>query len=381
MLIGVDASRVSRARRTGTEAYSLHLIRALIETGCDHQFRLYTPTPLSPDLEEELGLIVSSRGQVNSCCEVRVIPFPRLWTHLRLAWEVSCHPPDVLFVPAHVMPLVCPVPAVVTVHDLGYLHYPQAHRRFDRWYLDWTTRRHARRVVCVIADSQATRADLIRHYQADPDRIVVVYPGRDTSLTRVDDREVIGAVKRRYGIGGDYLLYLGTLQPRKNLVCLVEAFVRLQPLTADLRLVLAGKKGWLYDDLFARVEALGLEDRVLFTGYVADDDKAALLSGALALVYPSLYEGFGLPVLEAMSCGTPVLTSNVSSLPEVAGHAALLVDPLDVGAIAEGMSRLIADEDVRHTLIEEGYQQVQRFSWVSAAREVLEVLESVASKR
>jgi glycosyltransferase involved in cell wall biosynthesis len=381
MLIGVDASRVARARRTGTEAYSLHLIRALIETGCDHQFRLYTPTPLSPDLEEEVGLIVSSRGQVKSRCEVRVIPFPRLWTHLRLAWEVSCHPPDVLFVPAHVMPLVCPVPAVVTVHDLGYLHYPQAHRRFDRWYLDWTTRRHARRAACVIADSQATRADLVRHYQAGPDRIVVVYPGRDRSLTRVDDGEVIGAVKRRYGIGGDYLLYLGTLQPRKNLVRLVEAFARLQPLAADLSLVLAGKKGWLYDDLFARVEALGLEDRVLLTGYVADDAKAALLSGALALVYPSLYEGFGLPVLEAMSCGTPVLTSNVSSLPEVAGHAALLVDPLDVDAIAEGMSRLIADEDLRHTLVEEGYQQIQRFSWAGAAREVLEVLESVASKR
>jgi glycosyltransferase involved in cell wall biosynthesis len=381
MLIGVDASRMARARRTGTEAYSLHLIRALVETGCDHQFRLYTPAPLSPDLGDEVAPIVPSEGQVDPCCEVRVIPFPRLWTHIRLAWEVSRHLPDVLFVPAHVMPLVCPVPSVVTVHDLGYLHYPEAHRLFDRWYLRWTTRRHARQAACVIADSQATRADLIHHCQADPDRIVVVYPGRDQSLGRVDAPEAISDVKKRYGIGGDYLLYLGTLQPRKNLVRLVEAFARLQLPTAGLRLVLAGKKGWLYDDLFARVEALGLEDRVLFAGYVADEDKASLLSGALALVYPSLYEGFGLPVLEAMSCGTPVLTSNVSSLPEVAGHAALLVDPLDVGAIAEGMSCLIADGDLRYTLVEEGYEQIQKFSWAKAAREILQVLESVASNR
>jgi glycosyltransferase involved in cell wall biosynthesis len=277
------------------------------------------------------------------------------------------------------MPLVCPIPCVVTVHDLGYLHYPGAHRPFDRWYLDWTTRRHVRQAAYVIADSEATRADLIRHYQADSERIVTVYPGRDGSLTRVEATEVISAAKTRYGIGGDYLLYLGTLQPRKNLIRLVEAFARLQPLTADIRLVFAGKKGWLYGDLFARVEALGLEDCVLFTGYVADDDKASLLSGARALVYPSLYEGFGLPVLEAMTCGTPVLTSNVSSLPEVAGDAALLVDPLDVDAISDGMSRLIADDELRFALVKKGYVQVRKFSWANAAREVMQVLEAVAS--
>lgn len=381
MLIGVDASRVTRAQRTGTEAYSVHLIRALIETGGEHQFRLFTPAPLSPDVIQRLGLGTPMRGQANSSYEVRVIPFPRLWTHVRLAWEVSHYPPDVLFVPAHVLPLVCPVPAVVTVHDLGYLHYPETHHRFDRWYLDWTTRRHAHLAACVVADSEATRADLIRHYQADPDRIVTIYPGREASLTRVDDPQAVAAVMARYGIKGDYLLYLGTLQPRKNLIRLVEAFARLQPLKFDLRLVFAGKKGWLYDDLFARVESLDLKDRVVFAGYIDDDDKAPLLSGALALVYPSLYEGFGLPVLEAMACGVPVLTSNVSSLPEVAGSAALLVDPLDVNAIADAVSRLINDVDLRNTLVERGYAQIAKFSWAKTAHEVLQVLESVASKR
>ena len=381
MLIGVDASRVAYDQRTGTESYSLHLIRSLIEIGGKHRFRLYTPVPLSSDVMQNAGGVPLGGGQVNSSYEVRVNPFPRLWTHLSLAWEVSRHPPDVLFVPAHVLPLVCPVPAVVTVHDLGYLYYPETHLRFDRWYLDWTTRRHARLAACVIADSQATRADLIRHYQADPDRIVVVYPGRDASLIGVVDPEAIAAVKTRHNISGDYFLYLGTLQPRKNLVRVVEAFARLESLTANLHLVLVGKKGWLYDDLFARVEALGLNDRVVFTGYIADDDKAPLLSGALALVYPSLYEGFGLPVLEAMACGIPVLTSNASSLPEVAGSAALLVDPLDVDAIADAMSRLINDVDLRNMLVEKGYAQIAEFSWAKAAHEILQVLESVASNR
>lgn len=374
MLIGVDASRMARARRTGTEAYSLHLIRSLIEAGGDHHFRLYTPIPIPVDLLRGGAWVDNPRY------EVRVIPFPRLWTHLRLAWEVSRHPPDVLFVPAHVLPLVCPVPCVVTVHDLGYLYCPEAHRRLDRWYLDWTTRRHAHLAARVIADSQATRADLIRLYQADPERVVVVYPGRDESFEQADPG-AIAAVKARHNIRGQYLLFLGTLQPRKNLARLVDAFARLEPASHDLQLVLAGKKGWLTDDLFTRLKSLGMERRVVFTGYVTDEDKAALLSGALALVYPSLYEGFGLPVLEAMACGTPVLTSNVSSLPEVAGDAALLVDPLDTDAISAGMSRLTTDADLRDTLVEKGHAQVARFSWADAAREILQVLESVDFNR
>jgi glycosyltransferase involved in cell wall biosynthesis len=192
---------------------------------------------------------------------------------------------------------------------------------------------------------------------------------------------VIASVKTRYGIAanGGYLLYLGTLQPRKNLKRLVDAFARLQPPTDSLQLVMAGKKGWLYADLFARVESLGLSQRIIFPGYIPDEDKAALISGATGVVYPSLYEGFGLPVLEAMACGTPVLTSNVSSLPEVAGNAALLVDPLDTEAIAMGMSRLIADVDLRRSLVERGYGQVFKFSWARAAQQVLEVLESVGT--
>ncbi len=376
-ILGIDASRAARAHRTGTETYSLEIIKALAKlSGPSCHLRLYTPhLPQHDDWPD------------SPYVETRVIPWPRLWTHLRLTAELRLHPPDGLFVPAHVLPLYCPVPAVVTVHDLGYRYYPQAHRPFDRWYLDWTTRRHTRVARHIIADSYATQEDLIKFYRADPHRITVVHLGRDESLARVTELQVIAAAKARYGIEGDYLLYLGTLQPRKNLVRLVEAVAQIlneggsnYSLTF-LKLVIAGQKGWLYDEIFGRVQALGLTERVIFPGYVAEVDKPALLSGALAYVFPSLYEGFGLPVLEAMACGTPVLTSNISSLPEVAGEAALLVDPLDTAAIANGLTRLINEADWRGQLIERGYRQIQRFSWQKAAEQVREVLQKVSSSQ
>jgi len=378
MLIGIDASRAARPQPTGTEAYSLSMVRALAGVGAGHRLRLYTATPFPP------GRLPGASAPV----EVSLIPFPRLWTHLRLGWELRRRPPDVLFVPAHVMPVGCPVPAVVTVHDLGYMHFPAAHPAFDRWYLDWTTRRHARRAAYVVADSAATRRDLIEHCRADAARVVVIYPGRDESLVRVADAAQLAALQARYGIEGDYLLYVGTLQPRKNLVRLLAAFARL-PVDAGeppapagrLSLVLAGKRGYQYEELRHLVGRLGLAGRVVFAGYVPEGDKAALLSGALGLVYPSLYEGFGLPVLEAMACGTPVLTANASSLPEVAGEAALLVDPLSVDEIAAGLTRLAGDPALRRCLVERGYQQLRKFSWEQAARQLLEVLVDAAGRR
>lgn len=370
MLIGIDASRAARAQRTGTEAYSLHLIRAMLHAAPQHHFRLYSDRTLPPEL-----------GAPNA--EPRVMRFPRLWTHARLSIEMLMHSPDVLFVPAHVIPLIHPR-AVVTVHDLGYLAFPQAHPFGARLYLDLSTRWNAHVAAHVIADSQATKDDLARHYAVATNKITVAYPGRDENLRRVDDPSIVQDVKRRYGIAGEYLLYLGTLQPRKNLVRLVQAFSTLysppstlhaQPSTP--KLVLAGHKGWLYDQVLAEVKRLGLEACVLFPGRVAEEDKAALLSGAAALVFPSLYEGFGLPVLEAMQCGTPVICSNTSSLPEVAGDAALLVDPLDVNALAQAMRQVVQDADLRQGLVERGYAQAQRFSWQVCAACVLSILQAV----
>ena len=393
MLIGVDASRATSAQRTGTEVYSLHLIRRLAEVGTAHRFRLYLNTPPAP------GLLPSMAH-----CEQRVMPFPRLWTHLRLSAEMSIHPPDVLFVPSHVLPLIHARRSVVTVHDLGHRYHPNAHTARQRWYLEWSTRYHTRTAAHMLADSRATQDDLVRLYGVDRAQITVVHLGVDPAFEPVHDPEAIARVRHRYGIQGPYLLYLGTLQPRKNLVRLIEAFAemgkwansqhairntqyaihntrgRTLSVHATLQLVLAGKKGWLYEDMMARVRALGLEGQVVFPGYVDDADLPALYSGASLFVMPSLYEGFCLPVLEAMACGTPVVCSNVSSIPEVVGEAALLFDPQDVGGLATAMARTMGDKGLRATLIARGRERAQRFTWERCARQVLDVLERIADR-
>jgi len=280
-------------------------------------------------------------------------------------------PPHLLFVPAHVLPLIHPRPSLVTIHDLGYRHFPEAHPRLQRLYLNLSTRWNARVAQHILADSQATKADLVEMYDTPPEKITVAYPGYDTSLAPVRDESALAAAKRRYGIHGEYFLHLGTLQPRKNLARLIEAFAAAE---VEATLVLAGPRGWLYEELFARVRRLGMERRVLFPGYVAGEDKAALISGARAFVFPSLHEGFGLPVLEAQACGCPVLCADRSSLPEVAGEGALRVDPLDTAALAEGMRRLASDAELRKDLVERGTANLRRFSWARCARQVLQAM-------
>ncbi len=296
------------------------------------------------------------------------------------------HPPDVLFVPAHVLPLIHPRRSVVTVHDLGYLHYPEAHRAADRRYLDWSTRWNGRQATAVLADSQATKDDLVRAYGVDPGRVHVVYSGarrgvRPGARCR-SDRACSGTLRRRRALlfVCRHVAAAQEPRPRHRRVRPVGRRSRLAPTLSDVQLVLAGKRGWLYDDLFAQVTRLGLASRVIFPGYVEEADLPALLSGALALVFPSLYEGFGIPVLEAGACGVPVITSNTSSLPEVAGDAALLVDPHDVDAIADAMFRIATDAELRAELDRRGQENVKRFSWEKCARETLAVLEEAAKR-
>jgi glycosyltransferase involved in cell wall biosynthesis len=372
MRIGIDASRAEVARRTGTELYALRLIQALLALDADHRFRLYLRRTPGRALWQELAAEAGDR------VTPRIIPFPRLWTHVRLGWELARQPPDVLFVPAHVLPLWTRPPAVVTVHDLGYLYFPEAHPPGQRRYLHWSTRHSARLARIVIADSEVSKRDLVTHYGVAPEKVVVAYPGFDEGLAPVTDEVAIRRVMGRYGLAGRYLLHLGTLQPRKNLGRLVEAFAGLED--QAVQLVLAGKRGWLYDELFRTVQRLGLEQRVLFPGYIAESDKAALLSGATAYVFPSLYEGFGFPALEAQACDTPLICADDSSLPEVAGEGALCVDPTDVPGWTGAMSRVLSDAGLRAELVARGRRNRARFSWRACAEAVLVALEIAAGK-
>lgn len=378
MLIGLDASRALRARRTGTENYSWQLIRHLLALGSGHRFRLYCPQQPPAGLFDLPGR-PASHGQP----ELRVIPFPRLWTHARLSVEVTKRAPDVLFVPAHVLPLLHPRRSVVTVHDLGYRYFPEAHKTLDRVYLDLSTRFNARSAAHVLADSQATKDDLLRFTGVAAHQVSVVHLGRDETLAPVQDPQRLADVQQRLGIwrrgepAAPTIVYVGTLQPRKNLVRLVEAFALVRQQRPDLRLVLAGQRGWLADPILRRIEALGLQDAIRLPGFVPDVDLPALLSSALCFAFPSLHEGFGFPVLEAQACGAPVLAANTSSLPEVAGDGALLVDPLDTHAIAAGLLRLAGDDGLRERLRMAGFANLHRFSWQRCARETLAVLEAV----
>jgi glycosyltransferase involved in cell wall biosynthesis len=378
-IIGIDASRALSTAPTGTEGYSYHLIRALLSQLAGlhldtyYQTRLYFRSAPEPDAFP--GAACGALRRV----ELRVIPFPRLWTHLRLSLEMARHAPDLLFVPAHVLPLVRPRRTLVTIHDLGYRYFPEAHPRRQRLYLEWSTRWNARVADHILADSCATRDALVQTYGIDAAKITVAYPGYDSDLAPVRDAAVLAAVRARYAIPGPYILFMGRLQPRKNLVRLIEAFACLALDRPNLSLVLAGPAGWLAEPIHARVCELGLEGRVLFPGYVAEADKAALISGAQVFAYPSLYEGFGFPVLEAQACGVPLLASNTSSLPEVIGDGGLLVDPLDTSAIAAGLVRLLDDVVLRHDLIARGAANPHRFSWDATARIVLTVIEDLLS--
>ena len=368
MLIGIDASRTVVARRTGTERYSLEITRALIVAAPEHRFALYFNQPPPPGLLPRGGHV---------CW--RVIPSPRLWSAGRLSLEMRVRPPDVLFVPAHSLPPLAPAASVATIHDLGYLVFPGEHPPATRLLRDVANRWSAARARQVIAISEATRVDLIRRYGTPPNKVTVVHHGHDPAFRPIRDRSRLDAVRARHGLDTPYVLFVGTLQPRKNLECLLLAFDRVvgrvqQPVT----LALAGGVGWQRERLQQALSGLRSPERVRVLGYVPDDDLPALMSGALVLAFPSLYEGFGLPALEAMACGTSVLASNTSSLPEVVGNAGLLVDPLDVEAIAVGLERLVTDAGLRRELAERGLARAAGFTWERAARETLTVLGEAA---
>lgn len=368
MIIGIDASRTVTGQRTGTEAYATFLISALIPLAAErgHQVRLYFNQPPADDLFPHGDRV-----------ERVVIPQRRLWTHLRLRRELNARPPDVFFTPAHVIPLGYRGPSVATIHDLGYEYFPEAHPRRQLAYLRWSTRHNARIARRVIADSNDTRDDLIKFYGTTAAKIEVVYPGTDPHLRRIEDKGEIAAALAKYGIRSPYLLYLGTLQPRKNLIRLVEAFVASGLHVNGYTLVLAGKSGWLAEPLLEVICGLPsvVRRQVFLPGYIGETEKNLVLSGATALVFPSLHEGFGFPVLEAQACGTPVICANTSSLPEVAGEGALLVDPLDVEAIADAIHRVVAGAELRDSLIRAGYANLGRFSWSESAARVIAILE------
>lgn len=368
--IAIDASRTTVARQTGTEHYALRLIQSLIQANDERdtpfRFTLYfrdTPsTDLFPDSQH---------------VEHKSIPFPRAWTHLRFAQVLWQTRPNITFVPAHTLPFLFPGKSVVTIHDLGYKYFPQAHPLTQRTYLDLTTRYSQARATYILADSQATANDLNHFYGTSHDKIQVVYPGVDAEPLQNTLQEIV-VIRQKYQIPEKYFLFIGTLQPRKNIERIVQAFSIWQQKTENQNtaLVLAGGRGWLFDETWIKDVP-----NVVLTGYIDEDDKSTLLKGAITLVFPTLYEGFGFPIIEAMRCGTPVITSTTSSLPELVGDAGLLVNPEDTSAIADAMLQYSQNTSLRHQMITAGYTQAQQFTWAKTAQHTLDVFDKLTNQQ
>lgn len=386
MLIGIDGNEANVASRVGSGQYAFALLHEFAN-GEDNQFVIYLKDkPLAGLPKESINF------------KYKIFGPKRLWTQFALPLRLTFGPkPNVFFSLTHYGPRFSRVPYVVTIHDLSYLHYPNLFKKDDLLQLRNWTKYSIKNSAHIIAVSDTTKKDIIKNYQVDPSKITVTYEGYNKNLFKPQSQDAIAKVKKKYEIGSDYIIFIGTLQPRKNLERLLEAFkilvhssqsradsnkisVNREPSTVNLSLVIVGKKGWLYDSIYAKVKQLKLKDKVIFTGYVPDGDLPPLIAGAKAYVLPSLWEGFGIPVIEAQACGVPVVVSNTSSLPEIVGDSGILVDPQSANSIATGIKKVLQNPKIRSDLIKKGFTNIKRFSWQKCALETLAVLEKTVQQ-
>ncbi len=376
MDVGINAHLLSLSqgyRNAGVGRYIYYLLGALAARDDGTRYTVFshdTPPPGDPAYAPHMRYVTTRLDTVE----------PKR----RIVYEQSVLPwllpgrVDLLHAPVNVVPLLALVPTVVTIHDLIFMVMPDRYLPAKRRYLETFTRLSVRRARHVIAVSEHTRADVIRLLGVPPERVTAVPNGVAAHLAPPDPT-ALDLFRALHGLPARYLLYMGTLEPRKGLVPLIEAYARLRRRGLDWPLVLAGGKGWLYEEIFTAVETLGLRDHVRFPGYVAHEEQALWYGAATVFVYPSTYEGFGLPVLEAMACGTPVLTSTASSLPEAAGDAALLADCADEEALAVALDRLCGDESLRADLRRRGLARAALFPWSRTAAQTVRVYGRVVS--
>ena len=373
MRIAVDGSAIPR-QMAGAGVYTYQLVRALAETAGSHQLTVFA----RPGLFDELAAQQPRLQVVHIDQSSRVARLA--WEQTRLPSLLRRHEIDLLHSPHHHTPLATRRPRVVTFNDVTFLILPERYPPVRRLYMATVTRAAARVADAIITPSQTVRRDVIDRLGVPDERVVTIPDAAGPQYVPIEDESVLDRLRQQYQLPGRYILSIGSLEPGKNRGRLIQAYAGLEGAGVDCPLVVAGRPAWRYEGDNEQVRRLGLQDQVRFLGYVPDGDLPALYSAATLLAFPSLYEGFGLPVLEAMSCGTPVVTANVAGTAEIAGDAALLVDPRNVGALAEAMGRLLSDDALRTDLRARGLERAKQFSWQRTARETLSVYESVAAK-
>lgn len=373
MRIAIDAHSVG-AKLGGNESYAVNLIEALAQIDEVNDYTLYVTTAEAHDRFHRRWPNFKVR---NTLPHTPLIRIP-----LTLSAELRKNPVDVLHV-QFTAPPFCPCPVVVSIHDLSFEHLPHTFHRRSRTQLRLTVRHSAKRAAQILTLSEHTRRDVIDTYRIDPTRITAIPLAAPRHFSPVEDNRELQRVRHNYGIDGPYILSVGSIQPRKNLPRLINAYASLRGkyVEAELpKLVLVGKHAWLYDETTRALAETGLKESVILTGYVPESDLPALYSGALCFIYPSYFEGFGLPPLEAMKCGAPVIVGNKTSLPEVVGDAALTVDPYDVPSIAGAIERLVNDSDLRRELSVKGRNRAETFDWRETARRTLQIYEQVGKR-
>lgn len=363
MNIWIDGYEANVLQRLGSSQVAFELLKSLEKIDTKNDYTILLPAPPLEDLpKERVGW------------KYRIIRPRRLWTRiaLPLALYSAWQKPDVFFSPTHYIPRFSPagVKKIVTIFDLSFLHFPEMFTNKDLWQLKNWTKFSVENAYHVITISQFSKDDISKQYNFPKEKITVAYPGFDKE-----------AFKPKGKKQNNYIIYIGTIQPRKNIARLIEAVSRIE----NLNLIIVGKstgegrEGWMYEDILKAPGELGIEDRVKFLGFVPKDKLSSLLSKALAFIQPSLWEGFGIPVVEAMAVGTPVITSNVSSLPEVVGNAGLLIDPYSIDQIEQAIRTIVADKKLQQKYSKAGIEQAKKFSWDKMAEEVLKVFENLGT--
>jgi len=361
MRIGIDASRAFQKNKTGIEEYSFQVVKNLRNHLRNDRIVLYCNPAINikPDFD------------LPKNWKIKFLRAPIFWTQARLSLEMLLHSVDVLFIPAHTVPLIHPRNTIVTIHGLEYEFCPKAYSFWQRTYMRFVIRNSCRWAKKIIAVSENTKKDLMKLYKVPERKIEVIYEGYEDKLKMKNEKlKILESLRDE-----DYLLFVGRLEERKNICGIIEAFAILkEKYKLPHKLILAGKFGYGKENVKNQMSKVKCKEDIILTGYVSEEDKWDLMKKAEVFLFPTFYEGFGLPILEAQNVGTPVVASSISSMPEVAGDGAVLVDPKSPSAIAEAVYSLVSDESYKNDIIEKGLENVKRFSWEKCAEEIADLV-------
>lgn len=372
MRIWIDGFEANVLQRVGSGKVAVELLRNIEKLDYKNDYTILLASPPLPDMPAE-----------RSGFKYKILSPSKLKTIIAIPWHLfhSKIKPDVIFSPTHYIPRFTNIKRVNIVFDLSFLHFKQLFNKKDLYQLTNWTSYSIQNASHIITISQSSKKEIVKNYDVSKDKVTVANPGFDEKQFHpTSDLEKIDLVLQKYNIDLPYVLYAGTIQPRKNLIRLIESFQKI----AGMKLVLVGKysggkgrQAWMTEEILAAPKKFGIEDKVIFTNFVPASDLPLLMAGAVAYILPSLWEGFGIPPVEAMACGTPVIVSNVSSLPEVVGEAGLLIDPKSTDQIEQAIRLISTDKKLRAKLIKKGFDQAKKYSWKKMSRQVIKVLEEV----